>query len=865
MIITYFKPKDIKNKFPNSPFDDNTFIFKTRNIKTHDEFLDILVDNCVLNLPLNTINRDIKSSRKMSDLKSLYSSYFDYILIDIDCKEKQNLYMILDYFSKYKATIFESRSFNNIDNFNIKIILDIETSTFKELKTLLAQIQVDLKDYCEVSLETIQKTQFTSAILKKRILKQYNGINFKIDKKTSDFVIKPNYDGVLKSKNKVDLCLELFNNLGFKVNRTNEDGSIVYFIKDDNPNDEYYWYYSYPYQLNHKNITKTINVYEIVYPYEEIDINFDNLFKIKPVGKEKVVEVDESILKINEDIKNLIEEFLHKKDSLFSIKSPMASGKSNIIEYIINESIERDFKVLLITNRVTVAEDFYERYKKFNFKFYQNKDYELDDNLIVQFDSLHYYNINNFDVVVLDEFTSLMIHSRSELPFNFFKSKEKKPENVVKFLSSFNKRVVIADAFLTDYENKIFNKKHSFKLINNYREDFKLEEIKNKNTFFWCLEDYISKLKPNKKLTISCVSDNMVGGIKEMIRLLHPNKKVVCLDSNTSELNRRLIYNSFEKFHHNLWDILIYSPTLTVGVSIKCDIDTHFHYDGCRAVDVISSLQMTRRSRNAREIIFFLGFNLNKLPLDEEIIRNNIVKNITPNSTFLCSLNDYGEIILTNWGQLVVKIDFLLNILFTKPSETFRYFLKYQFKNDVNINEIITKRSLNDFINKSKKEKDDFINKLLKTEYLESVGIDKDFINIFNGNSKDKIFSFFNSIKEKTTLDLPKDKDIFIELVNCIIKDRDFFNKIRLFKLLEQKPSLEEIKLLLSESIKNNNKKNVSLYNIIIKNNFILDLNLKYKTNKSNTFILNNLGFKKVKNDFILDSNILKFKDIIID
>ena len=69
---------------------------------------------------------------------------------------------------------------------------------------------------------------------------------------------------------------------------------------------------------------------------------------------------------------------------------------------------------------------------------------------------------------------------------------------------------------------------------------------------------------------------------------------------------KKLIYDLFEKNEHDKWDVLIYSPTLTVGVSNMNNNYYHFHYDSSISTDVISSLQMIKRTRKAKEIHMFI-------------------------------------------------------------------------------------------------------------------------------------------------------------------------------------------------------------------------------------------------------------------
>ena len=72
----------------------------------------------------------------------------------------------------------------------------------------------------------------------------------------------------------------------------------------------------------------------------------------------------------------------------------------------------KDMRVLIITNRISVAQDFSNKY---SIKLYNKDKYNVGDSVVVQYDSLWKYNIKNFDIIIMDEFISLMLHSRNNI------------------------------------------------------------------------------------------------------------------------------------------------------------------------------------------------------------------------------------------------------------------------------------------------------------------------------------------------------------------------------------------------------------------------------------------------------------------
>ena len=121
MDLTIFKTKNNK-KFPESPYDDNSFIFE--NVKVQDLYqaYQILVSNNVLCLPLD-IDTPLRTQRTVSNLSKVSRKTYNYIILDIDCNSSYKKDVILDYFKEYKCVLGKSRSYNGSDNFNLKCIL----------------------------------------------------------------------------------------------------------------------------------------------------------------------------------------------------------------------------------------------------------------------------------------------------------------------------------------------------------------------------------------------------------------------------------------------------------------------------------------------------------------------------------------------------------------------------------------------------------------------------------------------------------------------------------------------------------------------------------------------------------------------
>ena len=87
------------------------------------------------------------------------------------------------------------------------------------------------------------------------------------------------------------------------------------------------------------------------------DLNYDSEFLNFNVNT-KILKIDMKFIEKTPEIEDKIHKFIHAKNGLLAIRSPMGTGKSKIISHVIEECHEQDMKVLIITNRISVAQDF---------------------------------------------------------------------------------------------------------------------------------------------------------------------------------------------------------------------------------------------------------------------------------------------------------------------------------------------------------------------------------------------------------------------------------------------------------------------------------------------------------------------------
>ena len=133
--ISIFHAKQTQSKTPLSPYDDNTFVFETYEATSNLQMYSVLVSHFILNIPLSKLEKPIRTFRRKANLESLYDDCLYYFILDIDnVKSEFDKQQILEYFKDFKVILGESKSYNGINNFNMKGILFTECIEYKDAK-----------------------------------------------------------------------------------------------------------------------------------------------------------------------------------------------------------------------------------------------------------------------------------------------------------------------------------------------------------------------------------------------------------------------------------------------------------------------------------------------------------------------------------------------------------------------------------------------------------------------------------------------------------------------------------------------------------------------------------------------------------
>lgn len=868
--VTVFEAEYI-NKVPISPFGDKTFIFRTREIQTHFEFLSTIGKYFIMNQPFKNAGKeyDFRDYRRISTLKDKFQDKFDYIILDIDdVSTKEHMDAILRYFKDYKVILGESYSHNSIDNFRLKGVLFCEEAEIKDIQESLSKISYDLRMYCTVDTSRGFIPSFNAPARKnKPLLNNENG-KLWVHKRLQELTVLPklsNKELVSKPKREVkhtlkdineaetieDVCLMYFENLGFEAldTLTNENGTFIRFKHNSEIKTPggFTWNKDIPYTMSHWNPERSIDAFKEINQIERTkelikgSLNYDSeLLSYNP--RTKLIKVNERYLSVTPEIQEHIYDFIESDKGIFSIKSPMGTGKSTIIKNIIETAKDNGLRCLIVTNRISVAEDFKEKY---GIKIYNNyeKRYNPGDSLICQFDSLWKYDIKNFDLVIMDEFISLMFHSRSELGNSTF--------NIIKFFGAFNKKLVIADAFLTGYERFLLDKKvdnNSYLLDNEYRDSTVLYDYEDKNQFVLKL---LHTARENK-ITVSSTSLRFLEDVRSLLQ--DNGLRTMSLTADTPDHTKKLIYETF-KGDHDKYDVLLFSPTLTVGVSNLNTINYHFHFDGSNSADVISSVQMIKRTRKAKEIHLFVRDTFKYLITDYQKLRTQYLNNVGKmDFSVMFEINEYGDVQISEIGKKILKIDVFKNILETNHKGAMLWMLKYHFKNEPRV---ITKKFSSNILSKYSKENlsnSKNAQKELVNEFLSLSDMDKTEAKEANNSILNKMASIhesMNIMKIETAGLSDVVKNIKSRILNEGIRSPDFTLVCQRFtifkKYLTGVYSKEDIRYRMQTFITNSDLDNTNFCSRLLKLNipFSHEYEMKELRSKNLEYVLSRCGYEK--------------------
>ena len=302
-------------------------------------------------------------------------------------------------------------------------------------------------------------------------------------------------------------------------------------------------------------------------------------------------------------------------NKLIGIQSEKGTGKTTtLFKYIFEQNkISLSDSILFISSRRTFGIKLLGDIKKYGFKLYSDcKEYYIDHNrMICQLDSILRLTADKFKYVIIDECESLMRYITSS---HF--TKNNKASLIVSALESKiaeADKVIIMDADLCDrsvnYFKNILNiDNQDVKLVVNKYQPYNEYTVKYMAYSTW-LKVLMDKLDSNKKIVIPTASNNQAKDLNLLIRSHYPDKKILLIHRETNE-NEKLdqVINVNEKW--SKYDIIIYTPSVCMGISFDDEYFDHIFAYGCEnSLGSQEFCQMLHRIRKPKETSIYLALD----------------------------------------------------------------------------------------------------------------------------------------------------------------------------------------------------------------------------------------------------------------
>jgi len=387
---------------------------------------------------------------------------------------------------------------------------------------------------------------------------------------------------------------------------------------------------------------------------EQVLIHNNKLYNYNEIEYVKRLNELEYEIEYNETITDIEEMKIHNKkliDNTIDIliyKAKWGTGKSyyglrDIVDNMCKEN--EDCRILIITENNSLNSEVLTKYKKYGFKSHTENDWESSDKLIISVESSIYIDRYDWDLVVGDEWETILNQYESEETLSNISCDKLEIEkekviyhnylNLKKIIKKCD-RLLIMDADISknriDWINEITDKK-SYSVyidINNFK-DYTINQYCSLNKYN---KDLYEDFRNKKKIMISSSSKKIINKYYRTLKELNKidnDMKILCITGNGAELDWRvktidnewvsrkytdingndmnsenlkeLIKKDIEKFIiENEIDILLYTPSIKTGISMNIEyFNIHYSYGKSGSVNCRTYNQMLFRARKLKD------------------------------------------------------------------------------------------------------------------------------------------------------------------------------------------------------------------------------------------------------------------------
>lgn len=393
-----------------------------------------------------------------------------------------------------------------------------------------------------------------------------------------------------------------------------------------------------------------------------------------------------------------------------SIKANMGIGKTKEIKKL----CENHDKVIIVTFRVSLGQEFLNKFPDFHFYKHSTGIIDMDiyRKVIVQIDSLHRVE-GSCDLLILDEcqYTLLQL------------VQSKYRENAFRALLSYIKNtnyVISVDALFHDHViNYIYSLRSDLVYVENKYKLHKNKKVINyKNNIGVFEEEIYKSLNNNKKIVICGNSKRYIRALEKKIKNKYENKTIYC-------------YDGVKDYDLNLedWDyadIIMYTPTITAGISYENKhFDKVFGYFVNSSSPAEMSIQQLFRVRNLSDNEYHICMDIKggkNFSVELDDIEDAIIQRHSKLMLYGEGLhidNYHKQIIKDEYYQLYINVIKIINTSKNNYEKTLLDLLESHGLQIINVN-ITEKEKL---LNKNTRKENNLIKKENELEE------DKDVIN----------------------------------------------------------------------------------------------------------------------------------------
>ena len=377
--------------------------------------------------------------------------------------------------------------------------------------------------------------------------------------------------------------------------------------------------------------------------------NYNEIEYLKRINElEYEIEYDKTITDIN-DMKIHNKKLIDNTIGILIYKAKWGTGKSyyglrDIVDRMCESNKEdSDCRILIITENNSLNSEVLSKYRKYGFKSHTENDWSTSDKLIISVESSIYIDRYDWDLVVGDEWETILNQYESEETLSniscekvgLASEKEKviyhNYLNLKKIIKSTD-RLLIMDADISksriDWINEITDKKsYSVYIDINIFSDYTINQYVSCNQFN---NDLYTDFRNKKKIVFSSSSKKIINKYFRTLKELNKidnDMKILSITGNGAEIDIRvktidnewvskkytdtngndmnsdklkgLIKKDIEKFIiENEIDILLYTPSIKTGISMNEEyFNKHYSYGKSGSVNCRTFNQMLFRAR----------------------------------------------------------------------------------------------------------------------------------------------------------------------------------------------------------------------------------------------------------------------------